>query len=360
MTFEAQWILIRNTPLGDLQIRYYGIIVVLAMLVAATVAARLAQRRGYDPDHVWGGLTWAILPGIIGARVWFILFPPINLVEQGRGTEWLLQNFFNPDGGAIAIWTGGLGIFGAVIGGLIGIYLYCSPYHNRIAFVSYVIFYPLTLVLDFIGWVFTWITRRIAGKETQRYVLPRFTSTFPQNGIPSLPWLDIAAVVMPLAQAIGRWANYVNQELYGSPTTLPWGITIDLEKRLNTAYSSPIDFPAATRFHPLFLYESLWSLGAFFVLLYLYNNYRNRFKPGDFALIYLLQYTFVRFFLEFLRVEIAEIGSTGINSSQATCIVVFVIVLVVFVVRRNTKTTQTYDEATVMPQMPVTTITAAA
>src|SRR5690606_35274455 len=107
-----------------LQIRYYGIIIVLAMLVGAMVAARLAKRAGRDPDHIWGALTWAIIPAIVGARLWFVLFPPAAVVDAGRNTMWYLQNFFNIENGAIAIWSGGLSIFGAVIGGFLGAYIY--------------------------------------------------------------------------------------------------------------------------------------------------------------------------------------------------------------------------------------------
>ncbi|PJF25201.1 MAG: hypothetical protein CUN53_13980, partial [Phototrophicales bacterium] len=120
MEFQAEYILIADR----LQIRYYGIIIVVAMLIAATVAARLAKRDGKDPDHIWGALTWAIIPAIIGARLWFVLFPPQTLIAQGNDTAWFLQNFFNLENGAIAIWSGGLSIFGAVLGGLIGGYLY--------------------------------------------------------------------------------------------------------------------------------------------------------------------------------------------------------------------------------------------
>jgi phosphatidylglycerol:prolipoprotein diacylglycerol transferase len=348
MEFQQEFILLRNFFGQNLQVRYYGIIVVVAMLVAAWVAARLAKQRGYDPDHVWGGLTWAIFPGIIGARLWFVLFPPLLAVQQGRDTNYMLQNFFNTTDGAIAIWTGGLGIFGAVIGGFIGVWLYCSRFHNRVAFVTYVIFYPLTLVLSAIEWVFGALWNLVRRREVKRFELPRFTTTFPNEGIPLVPWLDIAGVVLPLAQGIGRWANYVNQELYGSATSLPWGITIDADKRV-PPYDLVVDYPPTTRFHPLFLYESLWNIGAFFVLMYLYNRYRNRFKPGDFFLLYLMQYSVVRFFLEFLRVEIATIGTTGINSSQATTAIVFVIALVIFVIRRRTPPTQSYDAATPMP-----------
>ncbi len=348
MEFQQEFITINDFLGRDLQVRYYGIMVVVAMLVAAWVAARLAKQRGYDPDHVWGGLTWAIFPGIIGARLWFVFFPPLLAVQEGRDTSYMLQNFFNTTDGAIAIWTGGLGIFGAVIGGFIGVWLYCSRFHNRVAFITYVIFYPLTLLLAAIDWVIVAFVNRIRGREFKRFELPRFTTTFPNEGIPLLPWLDIAGVVLPLAQGIGRWANYINQELYGGATSLPWGILIDENKRV-PPYDMVAKYTSTTRFHPLFLYESLWNLGAFFVLLYIYNRYRNRLKPGDFFLMYLIQYSFVRFFLEFLRVEIATIGTTGINSSQATTAIVFVIALAVFVARRRTAPTQEYDAATPMP-----------
>ena len=279
MEFQPEGILI---SLGgqQLQIRYYGLIIVLAMLVAATVAARLAKRAGYDPEHVWGGLTWAIIPGIVFARLWFVFFPSKSVVEAGRDTAWLLRNFFDLQNGAIAIWSGGLSIFGAVLGGLLGVYLYLR--RNKLA----------------IG-----------------------------------PWLDIAAVALPLAQAIGRWANFVNQELYGTVTTLPWGITIDTAHRVEP-FKSIVDYPVATTlFHPLFLYESLWSLLAFVVLLNVFLRFRSRLVPGDVFLLYVMQYAFVRFLLEFLRVDVTLVG--GINVSQMVTAVAFVISLVFFLYRHR-------------------------
>jgi len=218
-----------------------------------------------------------------------------------------------------------------------------------VAFIFWVIFYPVTLVSAAVSFAIAWVAFRLLRRDPPSWSLPRFTTTFPASGLPLLPWLDIAGVVLPLAQFIGRWANYVNQELYGTPTDLPWGITIDSQYRV-APYTSPVDYPASTRFHPLFLYEGLWNLAAFFVLSYLYNRYRNRFKPGDFFLLYVMQYSVVRFLLEFLRVEIATIGTTGINSSQATTAVAFALALVIFLVRRASRSDVTYDEATAMPQ----------
>lgn len=290
MEFQQEFILLTGTPIGDIQIRYYGIIIVFAMLVAATLAARLAKRAGLDPDHIWGGLTWAIIPGIILARLWFVLFPPAALTAGCgsaapdavcKDTIWFLQNFFNTQEGAIAIWSGGLSIFGAVIGGGLGAYLYMRRHQLKMG-----------------------------------------------------PWLDIAAVVMPLGQAIGRWANFVNQELYGGPTTLPWGLSIDREHRV-APFNNMTEFDATTRFHPLFLYEALWNFLAFIVLLNLYQRNKNRFKPGDFFLIYIMQYSFIRFLLEFVRVEVAYLPGTTINSSQVATLLAFVAALVLFLRRRG-------------------------
>jgi phosphatidylglycerol:prolipoprotein diacylglycerol transferase len=279
MEFGSEFI----TLFDRVQIRYYGIIIVVAMLIAATIAARLAQRDKRDPDHIWGALTWAIIPAILGARLWFILFPPASLVAQGQDTAWFFQNFFNPENGAIAIWSGGLHIFGAMLGGLLGAYIYMR-----------------------------------------------------RNNLEIPVWMDYAGIAMPLGQAIGRWANYVNQELYGFPTTLPWGIAIDSAKRVGE-YRSLVDFPATTTFfHPLFLYESLWSLAAFIVLLFLFLRKRKSFSPGDFFLIYIMQYTFIRFLLEFIRVEQSFV--LGLPFTQAVCLLAFAGALLAYIMRHRQQT----------------------
>lgn len=282
MEFKPEFIVIADR----VQIRYYGIIIVLAMLVAAWAAARLAKRDGRDPDHVWGALTWAIIPAIVLARAWFVIFPPAASVEQGMDTMYYLQHFFDLQNGAIAIWSGGLSIFGAVLGGFLGAYVYLR-----------------------------------------------------RNHLPIAPWLDIAGVALPVGQAIGRWANFVNQELYGTVTSLPWGISIDNAHRV-TPFKSLVDYPVATtRFHPLFLYESLWSVLAFIVLLNIFLRGRSKLRYGDIFLLYVMQYSFIRFLLEFLRVEVAHIPGTDINSSQAFTLLTFLVALVIFVVRQRSAPT---------------------
>ena len=266
---------------GALQIRYYGIIIVVAMLAAANVAARLARMDNRNPEHVWGVLTWAIIPGIILARLWFVTFPPVT---SGLTAADYYSNFFDLSNGAIAIWSGGLSIFGAMIGGLLGALIYLR-----------------------------------------------------RNGLAVPAWLDIAAVGLPLGQAIGRWANYINQELYGTVTTLPWGITIPSAKRV-FPFLSTVEYPVSeTLFHPLFLYESLWSLVAFIVLLQLFARRRNTLVPGDLFLIYLMQYSVIRFLLEFLRLEVSTITLAGmeLNVAQVVTAVLLVVAGAIFALRHR-------------------------
>jgi phosphatidylglycerol:prolipoprotein diacylglycerol transferase len=128
--------------------------------------------------------------------------------------------------------------------------------------------------------------------------------------------LDILAPGLALGQAIGRWGNFFNQELYGAPTHLPWAIYIDPQHRLpgfeNQAY-----------YHPTFLYESIWDLGNMALLLWLARRFKDRFKSGDIFLVYLIVYAVGRFMLEFLRLDSSQLG--GINDNQAFMAVVFII-----------------------------------
>ena len=317
--------------IGNLQVRYYGIIIVIALLVGAYVASLLASRSGRDPDHIWGGLTWAIIPGIIGARLWFVLFPPISLVqgcgiegEVCQNTAFFFENFFDTQIGAIAIWTGGLGIFGGMIGAALGIYLYLSPWHNRVVGLFTTILTPLLWLYQLAEWLINTALNRLRGKDNPAFKYQRPTSDFPDDGMDLAPWLDIAGVAIPLGQAIGRFANYVNQELYGEPTNFPWGIEIPRGARV-APYESLIEYPTDSLFHPIWAYEAIWSLLAFYVLWRVYHNYRDRVQSGDIILLYIAQYSFVRFFLEFLRVEYAVIADSGINSSQAITALAFLV-----------------------------------
>lgn len=235
--------------IGPIFVRYYGIILMIGVVAGAFLAEREAKRRKQDPDAVWDGLFWVLIGGIVGARLWHIFTPAESLVAQGITTKYYLTHPLD----MLAIWHGGLGIPGAVIGGVLALFLFCRK--KKFSFAV---------------------------------------------------WTDITAPGLALGQAIGRWGNFINQELYGRPTDLPWGIYIKPENRLS-------GFMEYTRFHPLFLYESLWNLANMAFLLWLGKRYKDRLKSGDIFLSYLVIYPIGRFFLEFLRLDVPHIGSIDTN-----------------------------------------------
>jgi len=190
-------------------------------------------------EDIWDGLLWMVGGGVIGARFYHVV------------DYW--QYYMANPGEILAIWQGGLGIFGGILGGVIGLWLYT-----------------------------------------------RSKSRF-------LKLLDLASLGLPIGQAIGRWGNFINQELYGKPTSLPWGIYIKPEKRL-------LEVLTYEKFHPLWLYESLWSLGVFGVLYWLVKKGKIKLGKGRLFVTYLGLYGLGRFWLEWLRIEFWEIY--GVNVAQ--------------------------------------------
>ena len=239
-------------------IYFYGILITLGVVVAAFIGQAEAKRRGMNPEFVWDALFWVVLAGIIGARIWHILTPPPSMVAQGITTGWYLMHPLD----MINIRNGGLGIPGAVIGGALALWIYCR--RKKISF-------------------------------------PTFA--------------DVVAPGVALAQAIGRWGNFFNQELYGLPTNLPWKIYIDPLHRV-AGYQN-YDY-----FTPLFFYESLWNVLNMAVLLWMARRFSKWLKPGDIFFIYMIMYSIGRFCLEFLRLDAARIG--GINFNQTFVIIVAV------------------------------------
>ena len=126
-------------------------------------------------------------------------------------------------------------------------------------------------------------------------------------------WADIAAPSLPLAQAIARWANYLNQELYGYPTTVPWGITIDAGHRI-PPFDDLAKYPLDTRFHPTFFYESIGNLINFLLLMYISRRFADRLRDGDLILLYGVLYPLLRFFVEFQRPDAWRIA--GVATAQ--------------------------------------------
>ncbi|MBN2555427.1 MAG: prolipoprotein diacylglyceryl transferase [Anaerolineales bacterium] len=239
--------------LGPLYFRFYGIIIMSGAIAAAFVARWKLKEDGEDADLIWDALMWALALGIVGARIWHILTPS---KYSGITTAYYLSHPL----AMLATWNGGLGIPGGILGGILGLYIF---------------------------------SRR--------------------RKINLVTLLDAAAPAMALAQAVGRWGNFVNQELYGPPTDLPWGIFIRPEYRI-------AEYASFERFHPLFLYESIWNLLAMFLMLWLWRKYKKNLKPGDIFLIYLIAYPVGRFLLEFIRLDFAP--AFGVNVNQITMLIV--------------------------------------
>lgn len=256
--------------IGPLTLSFYGLIIMIGVVAAAVLAYFEAKRQKHNPEVVLDSLTWVVLGGVIGARIWHILTPPASMVAQGITTKYYLTHPF----AAIAIWRGGLGIPGAVAGGALAFYLYARK--RNISFGS---------------------------------------------------WADIVAPGLALGQAIGRWGNFINQEVYGSPTDLPWAITIDEQHRLP-------EFMQYSTYHPLFLYESLFNLANMGFLLWLNHKFREKLYPGDVFLSYLITYPLFRFFMEYLRLDNSFVG--GINANQ-TLMMVIAILSAGFILWRHLK-----------------------
>ncbi|PJA09828.1 prolipoprotein diacylglyceryl transferase [Candidatus Falkowbacteria bacterium CG_4_10_14_0_2_um_filter_41_15] len=226
--------------LGPVTIYWYGLFMVLAMIIGIITAIMIAKHYSISRDKIIDLSFYLIIGGLIGARVYEIFLElPYYLAQPLE---------------IIKIWHGGLAIHGAILGGLVALWLFV--------------------------------------KKNQ-----------------DLNFWKLCAIVVPaltLGQAIGRWGNYFNQELFGRPTDLPWGIPIELLNRSN-------DFISANYFHPTFLYESIGSILIFGILIlghYLIIRKKKN-NPSDekvayfrsTVLIYIILYSILRFCLEFVRID---------------------------------------------------------
>ena len=240
MTFDIE---MQGIIIGAIQIRFYSLMILSGMLAGIVLARNEAQRLGEPPSHVVNIAALGATLGLVGARLYHV-FDQQNWAYYQANPEQIL-----------AVWNGGIGIFGAVVGAIAALWIYAR-----------------------------W------------------------NRLSALRWLDIGAPAFLLGQAIGRWGNFFNQELFGGPSNLPWAIPIGPANR-------PAPYQEVELFHPLFLYESLLSLLGVAVLLYLARRFGARtgdaqaggasiwrLLPGDVTLLYFIWYPAERFALEFLRI----------------------------------------------------------
>jgi len=217
-----------SIKLGPLELRAYGLAIALGVIAAVWIARRRWAARGGDPDDISRIALWAVLAGLIGARLYHVITDHQRF--EGR---WLH---------VFAVWEGGLGIPGGLIAGVL----------------------------------------------TGAYVAHR-------RGLPVAQLLDVVAPALPVAQAIGRLGNWFNQELFGRPTDLPWGLEIDPAHR-------PAGYLDVTTFHPTFLYEALWNL-ALAGGLVLWERHHPGSRPGRLFAMYVAGYAVGRAWVEALRID---------------------------------------------------------
>jgi phosphatidylglycerol---prolipoprotein diacylglyceryl transferase len=250
--------------IGPIAIYWYGALIVGGAVLAAHIASRLSRRNGHDPEMAWNLLLIVLFTGVVGARLYHIV-SSWDYYRQYPGQMFGLQ-------------MSGFGIFGAVAGGLIGV------------------------------WVFA------------RYHKLRF-----------LEWADYCAPGLILAQAIGRWGNFFNMELFGPPTDLPWGIYIPPERRVGPGL--PAEFAMYERFHPTFFYESALNLIGFVLLYMLARRWSKGRLYGDLILLYGVIYAVIRFFIEFLRPDAWVIA--GIPTAQWVSVGMLVAAVATLLLRRR-------------------------
>jgi prolipoprotein diacylglyceryl transferase len=254
-----------------LPVRAYAICIVLGIIAALLIMERRMRARGVAP---WASLdiaVWAVPFGIVGARIYHLITSP--------------QAYFGSGGDpirALYIWEGGLGIWGAVAGGAFG----------------------------------AWLAAR-------------------QIGVPLSLVAESLAPGLPVAQAIGRFGNWFNNELYGSVTTLPWGLRVHVMQPDDPGHANIIDGKPETRpdlYHPTFLYEAIWDIGVALLVWLLDRKFK--FGRGRSFALYVMAYTAGRFWIEMLRIDDAN-HLFGIRINVFVAAVVFVAALIYFVVVRG-------------------------
>lgn len=255
--------------IGNFTITYYGIIIVFGAILGSLLASQLAKKNGQDGEVILDALPWILIAGIIGARLWHVFTPSASNIAAGVTTEYYLNNPIE----ILALRKGGLGIMGGIIGGVIALLIFCKA--KKLNF---------------------------------------------------LQWADFIVPGLLLGQAIGRWGNFFNQEVYGRPSTLPWAIHIDPAHRLR-------GFEAVETYHPLFLYESLLSLIGVGVLILIGNKLKDKLFKGDIFLAYLIWYPTMRFFLEFLRLDPSPVN--GINVNQTTMLIIAILATLILILRHT-------------------------
>jgi prolipoprotein diacylglyceryl transferase len=252
--------------LGPLRIHFYALFILTGIILALLLTESRLKARGVEAGVALDVSFWAIPFGILGGRFFHVITHPNDYFYQGAD---LLAPF--------RIWEGGLAIYGALLFGALGAYI---------------------------------------GSR--------------KSGIKFTSYLDAVAPGILLAQAVGRWGNYFNNELFGLPTDLPWGLEISSS---NPAY--PAGLPEGVLFHPTFLYESIWSL--FGVALLLAADKRFNLRWGRMIGLYVIYYSVGRVWVEAIRIDPSEIV-LGLRINIWSAIIGIIVGLAVMIIsyRRHT------------------------
>ena len=247
--------------LGNLSVKWYGIIMAVAIFLAVSMAIFEGRKRQIESDDFMDLLLWAVPLGYVGARIYYVIF------------EW---NYYSQHlDEIIAIWNGGIAIYGGLLAGLAVLLVFCY-----------------------------------------KRMLPPFLM------------LDIITPGVMAAQILGRWGNFINQEAHGGPTTLAFLQSLHLPDFIINQMKI-----GGVYYQPTFLYESFFNLIGLLIILLLRHRKR-LFKQGEIFMLYLAWYSVVRFFVEGMRTDSLYLWGS-IRVSQMLSVILLIVVIVLFIYRRR-------------------------
>lgn len=247
--------------LGNLSVKWYGVIMAVAIILAVSMAIVEGRKRQIESDDFMDLLLWAVPLGYVGARIYYVIF------------EW---NYYSQHlDEIIAIWNGGIAIYGGLLAGLAVLLVFCY-----------------------------------------KRMLPPFLM------------LDIITPGVMAAQILGRWGNFINQEAHGGPTTLAFLQSLHLPDFIINQMKI-----GGVYYQPTFLYESFFNLIGLLIILLLRHR-KHLFKQGEIFMLYLAWYSVVRFFVEGMRTDSLYLWGS-IRVSQMLSVILLIVVIVLFIYRRR-------------------------
>ncbi len=251
-------------------LRWYGVLVMLGAVVGTLIAEREIRRRGENGESIWDALVWVLPLGILGARLWYV----VNNILGG-------STYYTENPAKILnIPEGGLHFFGGLLFGAIALFFFLK-----------------------------------------------------KNGMDIWLFLDAIAPAIFIGQALARPANFINQELYGQPTKLPWGIPIDAGHRL-AQYADLSQYPVeTTRFHPTFAYEMILNILLALLLIWISRQYVDKMKPGAIFSGWLVFAGLARAFIEFFRPDQPRFGDSFVTYSMFVSLLMAIAGVLILLVR---------------------------